>query len=432
MPSWVAAKLAQDMDENVRFQPLLSYQPTVVDEALRGTLGYAQMYWAGTNAMLRTLSLPLRGSLKRRMLQRTKRLFGWAAASQPAMRLLARWHYGVVDGSDATRQYRRAFEQFRPSVLFCSHQRSPEALPAVLAARQLGIPTATFIFSWDNLSSKGRICAPYDHFLVWSELMASELKQYYPDVTDENIHIVGTPQFEPYADESLLWSREELFRRIGGDPNRKLLCFSGGDAGTCPEDPEHVRVLAELIRQGRIRGNPQVLVRPVPSDDGSRYGKVRRDYPEILFQQPPWFHATVGDWSQVFPSQEDIQLLANLTQHADMNLNLGSTMTLDFALRDTPVVNVAFDCASPPLFGMPVFDFYYCYEHFQPVLALGATRIARSPEQLAEHVNAYLDDPSLDREGRRKLVELEIGAPLGDATRLLLSALRRISAGGKN
>ena len=44
----------------------------------------------------------------------------------------------------------------------------------MLAAKSLGIPTATFIFSWDNLSSKGRIAAPFDYYLVWSEHMGDE------------------------------------------------------------------------------------------------------------------------------------------------------------------------------------------------------------------------------------------------------------------
>ena len=56
-------------------------------------------------------------------------------------------------------------------------------------------------------------------------------------------------------------------------------------------------------------------------------------------------------------------MLANLTQHADLNVNMASTMTLDFALHDRPVVNVAFDAADPPVLGTPVWDLYYQYEH---------------------------------------------------------------------
>ena len=50
--------------------------------------------------------------------------------------------------------------------------------------------------------------------------------------------------------------------------------------------------------------------------------------------------------------------------------------------------NVAFDVADPPVFGQPVWDYYYSFEHYRPVVALGAARFARTREQLAEHINA--------------------------------------------
>jgi len=41
----------------------------------------------------------------------------------------------------------------------------------VLAAKKSNILNATFIFSWDNLASKGRMAATFDHYLVWSNSM---------------------------------------------------------------------------------------------------------------------------------------------------------------------------------------------------------------------------------------------------------------------
>ena len=144
---------------------------------------------------------------------------------------------------------------------------------------------------------------------------------------------------------------------------------------------------------------------------------VLRDHPELIYARPAWVHTEPGDWSRVIPLPEDVQFLANLTHHADLNVNTASTMTLDFAIHDTPVVNVAFDVADPPPFGVPLWDFFYRFEHYRPVVELGAARFARSPEELAQHVNAYLEDPTLDREARRRLVELEVGVPVGQSSR---------------
>ena len=410
----------------VEWERLIDFRQSRLVLALQYSLGYAQMYWADTQSMRRIRSQPPRGSWQNRLLTRTTRTLGRVAAGPARMRLLEAGHCSAVRRAGETRYYREAFERLRPSVVFSSNQRPSQIVPAVQAARGLGIPTATFVFSWDNLSSKGRIAAPFDHYLCWSEHMRQELLHYYPDVRPAQTHIVGTPQFEPYADCSLLWSREEFFRRVGADPARKLICYSGGDAGTCPEDQEHVRVLLELVRAGRIEGRPQVIVRPVPVDDGGRYTQVRGDFPELIFNQPQWVHADPGNWTRVLPLPEDVRFLANLTHHCDLNVNLGSTMTLDFGLHDKPVVNIAFDVADPPIFGMPVWDYYYHFEHYRPVVELGAARFARSPAQLAEHINAYLQDPSLDREGRRKLAELQVGVPIGQSCRRIVEVLRRI------
>ncbi|MFN7923944.1 MAG: hypothetical protein U0Q16_27835 [Bryobacteraceae bacterium] len=425
LPSYTA-HLGEAMDR-VRWQPLQSFNPPRMTLALQYALGYAQMYWADTHSMRRLRDQLPKGKKTWQAFVRGSRFLGRLNASPKSMRRLEGVYCHEADRLPEVAHYRKLFEARRPSVLFSSNQIPSTTVPAVLAAKQLGIPTASFIFSWDNLSSKGRITAPFDHFLVWSDLMRRELLHYYPHVRREQIHVVGTPQFEPYSDKSLLWSRDEFFRKIGADPARKLICYSGGDTLTCPEDPGHLRVLLELIRSGRIPGNPQVILRPAPVDDGKRYLKVRQDFPELIVAQPEWLHSSSANWSLVFPTPQDVRFLVNVTHHCDMNVNMGSTMTLDFGIQDKPVVNIAFDISDPPYFGQTYWDYYYCFEHLQPVLEAKASRVARTKDQFAEHIAAYLKDPSLDREGRRKLADLEVGAPLEKSTELIVEALRRVA-----
>lgn len=417
----------QTSGAHVRWDRLLPYQETPASIVLRYALGYAHMHWADTLSMRYIRQQPITGSWRRRTVQHTARLAGRAAASPAGIQLLDRWHCRAVAQLPEVAHYRRLFAETKPDVVFCSHQRPPVILPVTLAARSLGIPTATFIFSWDNLTSKGRIAAPFDHFFVWSELMRDELLRFYPDVTPERVHVVGTPQFDPYAAAELQWTRAEFFARIGADPARPLLCYSGGDTGTAPEDQHHLRILLEQIRRGQIKGNPQVLVRPAPVDDGKRYDAVRRAFPELIFAQPAWVHAKPGDWASVLPTAEDIQFLANLTRHADVNVNLASTMTLDFAIHDRPVVNVAFDVADPPIFGKPLWEYYYRFDHYRRVVEIGAPRFARTPDELAAHVNAYLENPALERDQRRQLVELQVALPLGNASQKIMETLAQIS-----
>jgi len=70
-----------------------------------------------------------------------------------------------------TQSYLKVLQEDQPTHLFFTHQRPPFLAPFLSAAQQLKIPSGTFIFSWDNLASKGRMLGSFDYFLVWSQLM---------------------------------------------------------------------------------------------------------------------------------------------------------------------------------------------------------------------------------------------------------------------
>lgn len=428
VPDELLPTYQQGLDATVQWQPLIPYTETPASQFARHTLAYAHVAWADTKAMRFSQRMTVdRSGWRVRWLHRAARGAAALLASPAGIRFAARAHGAVVARSAAVAHYRRVLAQLRPDIVFCTHQRPPIMIPAVAAARELGVPTATFIFSWDNLVGKGRIPAPFDHFLVWSAHMRDELRRFYPDVGADRVHIVGTPQFDFYADPELVWPRERFFAHINADPSRPLICYSGGDAGNSPEDPDHLRILLEHIRAGRIRRDAQVLLRPAPVDSGERFEHVRRAFPELISCQPEWMWTGRHKWDQVLPLPADAAFLTNLTRHADLNVNLASTMTLDFAIHDKPVVNVAFDVSESPRFPPSLWEHHYGFEHYQAVIALGAARFARSAEQFAEQINAYLADPSTDREGRRRLVELQLGRRPGESTAAIIAALERIA-----
>jgi len=429
VPDQIVKDYAARLPDGVQWRTLISQSDSPLALVLRNALVFAHMYWADTMSMRYARQIKFGGSWRTRLAMSSARSMGRLAASQSGLRRLESWHTKVVSRFADVDHYSRVLQHIRPNVLFCTNQRAGIAVAAVLAARKLRIPTAAFIFSWDNLSSKGRIAAPFDYYFVWSEAMRQELVHYYPDVPLERINVVGTPQFDPYCDTTLLWTKDEFCRRIGADPNRPLICYSGGDQSIYAAEPEFVRILLESIRNGGIERNPQIVLRPSPADEGRRYDSLRAQYPELLYSPPVWVHGDPGNWTRIVPKPEDVQLLANLTHHADLNVNLASTMTLDFAIHDKPVVNVAFDVVDPSPLGVALWDLYYQFEHYRPVVSLGAARFARSPEELVAHVNAYLADPSLDRDARRRFVELEVSGPLGAAGARTAAALARIAAG---
>lgn len=405
-------------------QEMAIYREGARGMLLRYALADAHLYRWDTPAMRFVRNMKVHGRWKMKVLRAASRVMGRAMASDRGIARIEEMLQALVRRRGEVRHYQELLTDWRPDVVLCTHQRPSSVLPIVLAARILGIPAATFIFSWDNLTSKGRIAAPFEHFLVWSDLMKEELLRYYPDVDEERVHVVGTPQFDAYADPDLVMKREDFFEQIGADPDRKLICYSGGDSTTCPNEPAQLGYVMELARQGRFTGNPQILFRPSPADAGDRFRTVRERYPELIFSQPRWIYPQSGGWTNIVPTQEDVSLLTNLTAHCDVNINVASTMTLDFALHDKPVVNIGFDIGRDGV-THPWLD-YYSFDHYRPVVELGAARVARSGDELAFHVNRYLEQPEADGEGRRRLREMQVGQPLGRASHHIAEVVNRI------
>ena len=72
------------------------------------------------------------------------------------------------------------------------------------------------------------------------------------------------------------------------------------------------------------------------------------------------------------------------------------------------MVNVAFDGEMPSPWTQSA-SRYYRFTHYVNVTRHGAVRVAGTPAQLVEAIGRYLDDPSLDREGRRRVALEQCG-----------------------
>ena len=153
-----------------------------------------------------------------------------------------------------------------PAMVFCTNQRITTAVASILAAQDLGIPTATFIFSWDNLP-KGTKIIETDYYFVWSEHMKNELQYYYPQVNENQIIVTGTPQFVPHFDKKIIESKETFYEKHHLDFNKKYICFSGDDVTTSPNDPQYLSDVVKAVKYLNTKGNNiGILFRRCPVD----------------------------------------------------------------------------------------------------------------------------------------------------------------------
>lgn len=289
------------------------------------------------------------------------------------------------------------------------------------AAMLRGIPTMTTIPSWDNLCQRSHLVADYAHYIVWSEMMRQDLLNRYPDLEAQRISVTGTPQFDYHLRKELWWDRAAFFKRIGGDPNRKLLVYAAQAREVVfPKEDEFVAQLWQAIEHGRIEGKPQLLVRSHPLDRVGRFRDVEKRCPGIIihraWQQPTqqqiWFT----------PELDDLAMLTNTMRHMDVNINMASSVTLDAAIFDKPIVNVGFTPAANHPHALLIRHAHKLL-HFRRVMERKASRLATSMDELVEAVNLYLRNPDLDREGRRRAAAYICGPIDGKAHERIVDSI---------
>ncbi|KKW37460.1 MAG: hypothetical protein UY86_C0008G0017 [Candidatus Adlerbacteria bacterium GW2011_GWB1_54_7] len=171
-----------------------------------------------------------------------------------------------------------------------------------------------------------------------------------------------------------------------------------------------IKKLAQAIDSGGLPGDLHLLVRYRPEDLNAfdAPGTAALGHPRITVTKPysiPF--KTNGSKPDYEFTPADVELMVNSLRHSEITITTISTLTVDAIALDKPAVNIRFD-ADP---NTPPGDRVELFSHFDHYLALEATggvRLAHSFEELLLQLNAYLEDPRLDAEGRAKIRRAQI------------------------
>ncbi|MBP9793880.1 MAG: UDP-glycosyltransferase [Flavobacterium sp.] len=305
-------------------------------------------------------------------------------------------------------------QEVKPDIVFCAHQRAIQAGPIFAAASSLNIETVTVIFSWDNLP-KARMAVKADKYLVWSDYMKNELSFYYPEVKSETIDVTGTPQFEFYKDKRLIQSKEVFFAQQGLDCNKKVICFSGDDIKTSPDDPKYLNDIAEEITKANLDADFQILLRRCPVDLSNRFDVVIQKYPKLIkVANPLWKFNNEKDWTTVYPSLEDVALLINTVYHSEFVVNVGSTMAFDFFMFHKPCVFINYDQQNQTDSNWSVKTIYE-FQHFKSMPNNEAVFWLNNKEEIVAIIKSY---PNFDLNPMWDWTDIILGDSLNSSAKI--------------
>ncbi|MBI3088232.1 MAG: hypothetical protein HYY91_05035 [Candidatus Omnitrophica bacterium] len=310
----------------------------------------------------------------------------------------------------------------RPSLVVTGSPgfHSNRDIPIIREAQWHGVPVLCLVHSWDNLATHPVTPTRPDHLAVWNGAMREEAiaKHFFPP---EAVSIVGPPHFDLYQDPDTFVPREAYCRGLGLNPAKRILVVAASD-NTFIDNTFVLDLLRDAFSAGALSpSTAQVVVRPHPLDTTGAFDRYRGD-PLFAFDHP-------ARWSDALrwnPDRGEMHELANTLKHGDVILNVASTVALEAAILDRPIVNVCFSPTQPARFKQWVLEFHYG-GHYKPIKDHACSVMAMSARELVAGVQTYLAHPERHRRERRAMAEALCYRLDGQASRRAAELILRLA-----
>jgi len=308
--------------------------------------------------------------------------------------------------------YTDLFEKYDPQLVVASTAGWRWDRYLLREAKKRKIETTAAIVGWDNPSSYSLPGAPMDWVNCWSELQKSELVDG-SDWQPEKIHIGGIPSYDGYFRKEWLIDRDEYFKLHGLDPDRKLLGYACSFITFSP-NYQNIEAIAQLVANDALNQPSQLLIRLHPNhfmdeplfvEERQKVMKLVEDLPNVHVVEPVPLGGELG-----YYSGEDMPEKTSMMAHSDIFLTVYSTMVVEAAVHDSPIVSVVIDAEGgwnkPGRFSLALSEIgeWPTHERFR---LSGAGLVAADKEQLKKAINFYINNPDAHRDKRQKFINKE-------------------------
>jgi CDP-glycerol glycerophosphotransferase (TagB/SpsB family) len=276
------------------------------------------------------------------------------------------------------------------------------------------VSTMAAIVGWDNPSSYAIRGAPMDYATCWSQLQKDELVRG-SDWNPDRVHIGGIPSYDGYFRKEWQLSKDAYFRLHNLDPDRKLISYACSFVHFAPNYP-NVEALAKLVSSNALAEPSQLLIRLHPShfqdkpkifaEERERIFALEKHYLNVHVVKPVALGGSLG-----YYGGEDMDEKSSMMAHSDVLVTVYSTMVVETAIHDTPIVAAVIDVPggwnTPKKFSLSLKEIgnWPTHKRFRDAKA---GRVASNEKDLCDVINLYLRNPSLDAVERRKFIEDEV------------------------
>ncbi len=305
------------------------------------------------------------------------------------------------------------FDAYMPSLVFATDVTSDLDVRVLEEAARRGVKTVGMVRSWDNLTSKGVMRAVPDTLVVNNDIVRAEAFKFH-GIAESRVVPVGVPHYDRYFKKEAADGR--FLSSMGIPDGSKVALFAPVGDRYVRENDVDIYALGQLDRY--LPALWHILVRLPPADTVKKIEAGKFSSRIHLFRPGGSF----GMVKNTELSRDDDDMLRAMLSRADLVVTGPSTMVIDAALYDKPVILIGFDGEENKPYLESVRR-YYDYDHFAPIKESGGAPLARTVREFQTLLAGYIADPSKDRAARRRIVELECQFTDGESSARLADLL---------
>ena len=213
-------------------------------------------------------------------------------------------------------------------------------------------------------------------------------------------------------------STATAWRQKEGVPDgRPLIVYGTINPWIMPHEFQTVRQIVDAIDGSAFKMKPYLWIRMHPQAVRGEFSCSVQPYrelagPDVRIEEPPVQSEKLA-WDL---PKKDTEHLAQLMTAADVVVTPCSTLSIDAACVDTPIINVFFDGETPVHPGVSARRFMH-YTHYAHILDTGGIAKAMNIEDFVRMTDAYFENPRLDSAGRQNILRQQFNQIDGQAAR---------------
>lgn len=294
--------------------------------------------------------------------------------------------------------------------------------PYILAAKDLGIRVAASILSFDNLTSRGMLPL-FDYYLIWGPTMKQQLLRLYSrKVSVKRVFETGTPQFDYHYSEENRWSKQITLRNLGLSNVSDYFLYAASHRSLAPNEPQLVQQLIQRISTDGFLSSIGFVIRLHPLDDWNRWTSIADQHRAVVISRP--FEQAPDTEGWVESTLDDQRRLVSTLYHAKACINIASTMSLDSAVMNRPVICIDFSSETDSPDGILYEE--YKAEHYRSLVESDGIQMAHSWDELMFLLKDAITNPEKHQEQRKQMIAQQCGIVDGRAGERVVKCLRDI------